>query len=201
MLCVKWAGLSLSLGQNFRISSVKPCTHKMYAFILVASLASSGFAMRIILLDTSIDFRDTSNCTLSAWSVCSLETEGRCSRQRTLMVLPYENQTMVGPTIQACHGQGGHVESESCRDGLCPQWRIGEWSDCSGTCKSTLPPWQGYQRRSVECMDSAEVLYREAVCENLYGIALKPIDEQACECSHKVKPFDPYANTYQPVDV
>ena len=160
-----------------------------------------GKAYRIADRPGDISIVDTSNCTWTDWSECKLDSTTRCTRARTLEVLSFERQTLDVVGKISCHGRAGDMESQGCQDGLCPNWSIGNWTDCSGTCNSTLPPWEGYQRREVSCLDPAGVYYRTDVCENLYGVTMKPELERPCECSHKLKPYDPYTPTYRPVEV
>jgi hypothetical protein len=143
---------------------------------------------------------DTSNCTWSSWTVCSTESVYRCSRSKTFELLPLQNQTDNIASKQLCHGNAGRVDTETCYDGLCPKWVPGNWTDCSPTCNTTqLPPWEGYQTRTLVCQDSDGVFYQSAVCENIYGLSAKPLSEQPCACSHQAVNFDPYGNKFEPV--
>lgn len=144
-----------------------------------------------------IDLVDISNCTWTEWSVCSLASQSRCARSRTLDLLPAANQTMLSNTTVPCSGQAGRVDSVDCVDGLCPSWQVGNWSDCSNTCNSTLSAWAGYQVRNVDCTDTSGVFYRREVCESVRGAI--PISEQACPCSHTIPEFNPYKPLYTPI--
>lgn len=178
--------------------SVEPLT-QMFVYMVVIPQVALSWAFRLQSTHGAIDFQDSSNCTWSEWSACKLESEYRCAKTRTLGVLPFEDQLSELPKKVFCHGQAGQVESETCSEGLCPQWNVGNWTDCSSTCNSTMQPWEGFQNREVECLDSNKVMYKSEVCEKLYGLARRPEVERPCECSHKVKPFDPYVGTYNPV--
>ena len=148
-----------------------------------------------------IGLQDTSNCTWSNFTECALETKTRCSRYRTLDVLPLESQAVDLPGKVPCSGQAGQRETESCTDGLCPSWVVGNWTDCSNTCNQTLAPWVGIQSRDVTCEDVSGVFYTNEVCVKLYGVALEPSTEQPCECSHQVPSPDPYGVTSSAVSL
>ncbi len=167
---------------------------------LLSSFVCLSHGLRIGSTVGDISPLDSSNCTWSGWGECELESPTRCTKSRTFDVVPLEKQSEEFAGKEKCNGQGGNTQIESCSDGLCPHWSTGNWTDCSNTCNSTMRPWQGFQRRDVVCVDATEVLYRTEVCETLYGINMKPESEQACECSHKLKPYDAYATTYRPVD-
>ena len=184
-----------------------PVIHHQFSFLLVMRLfqalslpfLSSGLRSRLSLSDISVS--DTSNCTWTAWSECKLESDTRCARTRILEVLPLDKQLEDVAGKIPCNKNAGNVETAGCSDGLCPSWKIGEWTDCSGTCNSTMRPWEGYQRRDVTCEDISGVLYRADVCANLNGKDHTPEEERPCECSHKLKPYEPYAPRYTPVGV
>jgi hypothetical protein len=173
----------------------------MFIRIALVTLLPICYSFRSTVDHRDISIIDSSNCTWTDWSECKLESDSRCTRTRTLQVLPLDNQRDEVPGKTPCSGQGGSIESSGCNDGLCPNWQVGNWTDCSSTCNTTLRPWEGFQRRDVLCQDISGVLYRADVCENLYGVTLKPEEEKPCECSHKLKPFDPYAVNYTPVGV
>lgn len=167
-----------------------------FAFIFAFPGLSEG--LRLNLKGRSVEVEDISNCTWTDWSVCRLETETRCSRTRTLELLPMENQTAAIESKVLCNGQAGRTDSVDCDDELCPVWKAGNWTDCSQTCGQQLEPWVGYQNRNVTCLDTQGTLYRRSVCGQIRG--MEPIDERPCECSHTVAPFDPYQVRYTPVD-
>ena len=157
-------------------------------------------AMRLSSNQQSIDFQDTSNCTWTDWSVCSLVSDSRCASSRTLQVLPFESQTLDLPNSLPCSGNAGHTEQETCTGGLCPTWTVGNWTECSGNCESKQP-WEDYQNRNVKCADSDGVLYRFDVCGKLYGLAQTPATEQPCACSHQVSISNPYQSPFSHVSI
>lgn len=171
------------------------------SFNVLLVLVSSVQSFQVKLVEGAIDFEDTSNCTWSGWSSCSLYSETRCARTRSFDLLPIDNQTLPLDGKEMCRGQAGRVDSADCDDGLCPTWNIGNWTDCSGTCSMQLPPWAGYQTRPVACIDSSGLLYRKEVCKKVWGLGTVPLEEQTCECSHRVPPYDPYASRYGPVTI
>ncbi|OXB78730.1 UNVERIFIED_CONTAM: hypothetical protein H355_002695 [Colinus virginianus] len=61
---------------------------------------------------------------------------------------------------------------QRCSDFLCPQWKTGDWSECTVTCG------QGYQMRAVKCVVGT---YMSVVDDNECNAATKPTDTQDCE--------------------
>ena len=173
----------------------------MIFFVTISAFIATCIAYRNSMQHVDISVIDSSNCTWTSWTECKLESDTRCARTRLLEVLPLDAQDTEKPDKIPCNGQAGTVESSGCTDGMCPKWIVGDWTDCSGTCNSTMRPWEGLQRRDLVCQDDSGILYRTDVCVNLYGVTVKPEEERPCECSHKLKPFDPYAVNYKPVDV
>uniref|UniRef100_A0A8C6YUA9 ADAM metallopeptidase with thrombospondin type 1 motif 9 n=1 Tax=Nothoprocta perdicaria TaxID=30464 RepID=A0A8C6YUA9_NOTPE len=58
---------------------------------------------------------------------------------------------------------------QRCSDFLCPQWKMGDWSECSSTCAG------GFQRRVVVCQD--ENGYTASDCDE----KAKPAEQRSCE--------------------
>ena len=168
------------------------------AFLVLVSFLGVVSGLHLKHRGISIDVTDTSNCTWSEWSDCRLESQSRCARVRTLELLPLANQTLSLPNKVPCYGRAGSEDSVDCDNGFCPVWSIGNWTDCSSTCGSQLPPWEGHQIRDVSCKDSAGILYSAEVCSSVRGIASVPINDQPCPCSHTAPRIDPYAVTYAP---
>lgn len=148
-----------------------------------------------------VGIHDISNCTWTNFTECALESQFRCSRFKTLEVVPIQNQTDEFDGKIPCNGQAGRKDYETCSDGLCPAWMVGNWTDCSSTCNQTRAPWEGIQSRDVTCIDASGILYSRDVCQKLYGVALAPASERPCECSHMPPPPKPYSVRYVAVSL
>lgn len=164
----------------------------LLVLISVAQISALQFGIsRDLPLETG-GSADTSFCVLSDWTTCAAESVYRCSKSQTLKLLPINQQSSNISGKVSCNGNAGQVTTQTCMDGNCPQWVTGNWTECPSNCTSQLPPWEGFQTRSLVCQDATGVVYQNAVCEGIHGLSLKPIAEQACPCSHQSVPYDPY---------
>lgn len=169
--------------------------------LLIVCMALGASALRLKGRLSDIGTVDSSNCTWTEWSECKVESDSRCARERIFEPLSFENQSADITGKVPCFSQAGQVELETCQGGRCPVWSMGNWTDCSATCNTTMKPWEGFQRREVECVDASGILYRSDICANVYGVSSRPDQERACECSHKLQVYNPYATAYRSVDV
>ena len=170
----------------------------MKALLWVSSFVHLAAALRLGSLQRDSDFIDTSNCTWTDWSTCGLKrgSYSECETTRSLELSA--NQTSVGPNIVACMNQAGTVESKPCNDGNCPTWNVGNWTDCSNTCNTTMADiWSAMQVRQVSCADLNGWYYSSKVCVNIRG--QQPLTEQVCPCSHQTEPVDPYGGKWDHV--
>jgi len=158
-------------------------------------------ALNLGSLYRDVDYVDTSNCTWSGWTTCSLKqgTYTGCETTRTLELA--QDQKSKEKSVIPCYHQTGSVESKPCTDGNCPNWRIGNWSDCNNTCNSTKSQevWSALQVRSVQCGDVSGWFYDEKVCTSIRG--QKPMIDQPCPCSHEAPNSAPYPLNWNTVGV
>jgi hypothetical protein len=157
-------------------------------------------SLRLGSLQRDTDIVDTSNCTWTSWSVCGLKrgSYSECESIRTLDLAA--NQTAVGSEIIPCMSQAGSVETKPCNDGNCPAWNVGNWTDCSNTCNTTMADiWSAMQVRQVSCSDNGGWFYSNKVCVNIRG--QQPLTEQACPCSHQTETVDPYGGKWTQVSL
>jgi hypothetical protein len=182
------------------LSKCFPATYIMISILTVITVIPVAFSLRLGSLQRDTDVIDTSNCTWSNWTVCGLKkgSYSQCESTRSLELA--QNQTEIGPQVIPCMGQAGSVESKPCNDGNCPLWNVGNWSDCSNTCNTTMADiWSGMQVRHISCSDPTGWYYANKVCVNIRG--QEPLAEQACPCSHKTEEVDPYGGQWTKVPV
>jgi hypothetical protein len=168
-------------------------------FAWVVGLADTN-ALRLGSLSRDVDYVDSSNCTYTEWSECALKpgSYSECESSRIFDLAA--NQTLVDPKIVPCNHNAGLVESRTCRDGRCPDWQVGNWSDCANTCNVTQADiWSAMQVRDVNCTDSSGWYYASKVCVNVRGP--KPLSEQFCPCSHQTQPKPLYPADWSTVGV
>ena len=172
----------------------------MKSLVPLCILIQYGAALRLGSLQRDTDIIDTSNCTWTGWSICGLKrgSYSECESTRTFELS--ENQTATGSNVAPCMNQAGTLESKPCTDGNCPTWDVGNWTDCSNTCNTTMADiWSGMQVRHVSCSDPTGWYYASKVCVNIRG--QQPLTEQACPCSHQTEPVDPYGGKWDHVPV
>jgi hypothetical protein len=165
--------------------------------VLIESIKSE----RIVSLEPDANYIDTSKCTWTEWSVCSLKPGvfTACESSRSFDLAP--DQTSGSSAIVPCYHQAGSIESKPCQDGNCPNWIVGNWSDCSNTCSFTTNAevWSAMQVREVQCGDARGWFYDEKVCLSIRG--QKPMTSKACACSHQTTDVQPYRVSWNTVEV
>uniref|UniRef100_A0A8C4W7C2 ADAM metallopeptidase with thrombospondin type 1 motif 9 n=1 Tax=Gopherus evgoodei TaxID=1825980 RepID=A0A8C4W7C2_9SAUR len=104
-------------------------------------------------------------CLLSfSFFQCSKSCGGGTRRRRAICV-----NTLSDVLDDSKCSQQEKLIVEHCSDYLCPQWKTGDWSECSSTCAG------GFQRRAVVCQD--ENGYTASNCDE----KAKPVEQRSCE--------------------
>ncbi|XP_041417723.1 A disintegrin and metalloproteinase with thrombospondin motifs 9 isoform X2 [Xenopus laevis] len=110
---------------------------------------------------------NTGGWRYSPWSECSKSCGTGTRRRRAICANALHDILDDGK----CGTQEKPTE-QHCSEFLCPQWKTGDWSDCTAACGP------GYQMRAVKCMVGA---YGAVADDSECNAATRPTDTQDCE--------------------
>uniref|UniRef100_A0A8B9GIM0 ADAM metallopeptidase with thrombospondin type 1 motif 9 n=1 Tax=Amazona collaria TaxID=241587 RepID=A0A8B9GIM0_9PSIT len=135
-------------------------------FILNGDFVVSMFKREIKVGNAVIEYSGSDN------TIERINSTDRIEQEITLQVkymLPMCVNTYNDVLDDLKCSQQEKLTVQRCSDFLCPQWKTGDWSECSSTCAG------GFQRRVVVCQD--ENGYTANNCDE----KSKPVEQRSCE--------------------